>query len=323
MTTGTRWIRGSLGLAICASVMPAVETAFAADASVELLANRQAATPGETVALAVRFLLADETFIFWRDPGAVGEPTIVSWTGPAGTRFGPTRFPTPEKEEVRPGIQANVLTGEPVLLGSLEIPHSAKPGKDLVIRADVSFAVGGNDIAPQKRTLELTLPVGSPGQKAEPANQEVFEDAAYSQPVPIGKAKHIKLNAALEPKQIAVGGQAEITIHVDVKKGFHIQAHEPGVEGLVGVDLFLLPPEGVEVGGPSFPEGKARKVKYLGTVKEYGGQAKFGVPITLQPDFAGPASLSGLLLYQACSDKTGMCYPPEYVEWSVEIPAVE
>lgn len=310
-------------MAICAWVMPVVETAFAADASVELLANRQAATPGETVELAVRFLLSDEAFIFWRNPGAIGEPTIVSWTGPAGTKFGPTRFPTPEKEEVRPGILANVLTGEPVLLGSVEIPRSAKPGEDLVIRADVSFVVGGRNVAPQERALELTLPVGSPGQKAEPANQEVFEEAVYSQPAPIGKAKHVKLNAGLEPKQIAAGGQGEITFRVDVKKGFHIQAHQPGVEGLVGADLFLVPPEGVEVGGPSFPEGKPRKVKFLGTVKEYGGQVKFGVPITLKPDFAGPASLSGLLLYQACNDKTGMCYPPEYVEWSVEVPAVE
>ncbi len=323
MTIGARWIRGILGLAIYSSLMPVVEPALAADTSVELLANRQAATPGETVELAVRFLLPDEAFIFWQNPGAAGEPTIVSWTGPAGVKFGPTRYPTPQKEEVRPGIRANVLIGEPVLLGSVQIPKSAKPGEDLLIRADVSFAVGGGAIAPQKRALELTLPVNPPGQKSKSANQEVFEDAAYSQPVATNKAKHIKLSAGLEPKQISAGSRGMVTIRVEVKKGFHIQAHEPGVEGLVGADLFVVSPQGVELDGPSFPEGKPRKVKYLGTVKEYAGQVKFGIPISLKPDFAGPASLSGLLLYQGCSDKTGMCYPPEYVEWSVEIPAAE
>ena len=41
---------------------------------------------------------------------------------------------------------------------------------------------------------------------------EVFEEAAYSQPVPFGKAKHIKLNAGLEPKQIAAGSRGVLTI---------------------------------------------------------------------------------------------------------------
>lgn len=317
----------ALALALCITTCGPVASA---EVAVVLLADRTAAAPGETVNLALKFTIPEGSFIFWQHSGGKGTPTTVEWSARPDANFGELRYPVPQKQGIGSGAAANVLVGEPVLLSTVHVPDEAKPGQEILIEGVVTYAVGiaGDDEIAALGALSvadvaLRLAVASPGEASEPANQEVFEEAGYSMPVPAAKARHIKFQSGLKPAKVSAGGSAELTFEVQVKKGFHIQAHEPGVEGLVGADLFVVPPEGITVGEAVYPKGKSRKVKYLGTVREYGGQVRFVVPVTVGGEFVGPASVTGLLLYQGCNDKTGMCYPPEYVEWSVAIGAVK
>ena len=85
------------------------------------------------------------------------------------------------------------------------------------------------------------------------------------------------------------------------------------------MDLFFAPPPGVTVREPDYPKGKTREVKYLGKVDEYVGQIRLEAPLQVDSTFTG-GELAGLLRYQACDEKTGVCFPPEDVAWSLDLP---
>ena len=288
--------------------------------TVQLLADRSAVAPGQAVSLALRFEIGDEHHIYWRHPGDAGAATVVRWTSTDQASFGVLRFPVPQKLALADGRASYVLRYEATLLTTLTVPKDATPGQPLTIRGEVQYALGGAQLSLGHSPVELQLPVVSPGQQGEPVNKEVFEEAAYSRPVPADKAKHLKLRTELKPPSVQPGGKATAIFVVDIKKGFHIQAHEPGAKGLIGADLFFAPPPGITVGQPVFPKGKTREVKYLGKVNEYVGQVKFEVSLTVTADYAGHEPLAGLLLYQACDEKTGVCFPPEYVSWALKVP---
>ena len=317
--------RGSgLGVLTCwavFSLLGGFQAALAGDpAAVEFLADRSAAVPGQTVNLAIKFKIEENHYIFWRYPGDIGQAPSVKWSTPEGADFGELRFPVPEKLKLGPGKTANVLRYEPILLTELTVPKDAAPGQKLAIRGEARWVVGGSQTVDQSSTVELHLPIVSPGQEGEPTHKDVFEEAAYSMPVPANKAKHIKLHTMLKPAMVQPGGKASALFGVDIKKGFHLQAHLPGAQGLVGADLFLVPPAGVTAGKPVFPKGQTREVKYFGKVNEYVGQVTFEVPLEVSAEYAGDRPLEGLFLYQACDEKTGVCFPPQHVAWTLELP---
>ena len=302
-------------------LVQAAATAYAAlESTVELLADTAGAVPGQTVNLALRFKIPEESYIFWRNPGDSGEAPSIRWISPDATAFGVLRFPAPEKLDMGSGRRAYVLRYEPVLLSQLIVSTEAVSGTDLQIRGQLDWAEGTPEGIRSHRTeLSLSLPVTSKEGEAEETNEEVFTEAAYSMPVSAARAKHVKLHAELKPSHMAPGESASVVISVSIKKGFHVQAHDPGAQGLIGLDLFFAPPPGVTVREPDYPKGKTREVKYLGKVNEYVGQIRLEAPLQVDSTFTG-GELAGLLRYQACDEKTGVCFPPEDVAWSLDLP---
>jgi DsbC/DsbD-like thiol-disulfide interchange protein len=286
---------------------------------VDLLADTAGAVPGQTVRLAIRFNIPEDSYIFWQNPGDIGQAPTILWTSPNSDSFGVLRFPAPERLALGGSGWAYVLRYEPVLLSQMTVPIEAAPGTTLQIRGRLDWAEGTPDGVHSHRTpLSLDLPIVSQGSEPEDANEEVFTEAAYSMPEPASRAKHLKLDVESKPAQIVPGASAAAVISVSIKKGFHVQAHDPGAQGLIGLDLFFVPPPGVTVREPEYPKGTSREVKYLGKVHEYVGQVILEAPLNVESTFSG-GKLTGLLRYQACDDKTGVCFPPENVSWSLDL----
>ncbi|UCG34277.1 MAG: hypothetical protein JSU68_06490 [Phycisphaerales bacterium] len=307
-------------LALSVTLLNATPAVAEPEPGVELLADTVEVTPGQTVNLAVKFNIPEASYIFWQNPGDLGEAPAIQWTSPNAEYFGVLRFPAPEKLDVEGGGRAYVLRYEPVLLGQLTVSAEAAPGTRLQIQGQLDWVEGTpNEAHDRRTTLALSLPIVSPGSEPGAANEEVFAEAAYSMPVPPTRAKHVKLHAELKPSYVTTGESAIAVISVSINKGFHVQAHDPGARGLIGLDLFFVPPPGVTVHEPAYPEGKSREVKYLGKVNEYVGQVRLEAPLRVDKTFKG-GELSGLLRYQACDEKTGVCFPPEDVAWSLNLP---
>ena len=298
-------------IATAASAMPEPE--------VDLLADTAGAVPGQAVRLAIRFVIPEDSYIFWQNPGDIGQAPTIQWTSPNSDSLGVLRFPAPERLALDGGKWAYVLRYEPVLLSQMSVPTEAAPGTTLQIRGQLEWAEGTPQGVQSHRTaLSLDLPIVSQGSEPEEANEEVFTEAAYSMPVPASRAKHVKLHVESRPARIVPGESAVAVIGISIKKGFHVQAHDPGAQGLIGLDLFFVPPPGVMVRDPEYPKGTSREVKYLGKVNEYVGQVILEVPLKVESTFSG-GKLTGLLRYQACDDKTGVCFPPENVSWSLDL----
>ncbi len=304
-------------------------TAAAEPVKVELLSAADGVRPGHAIEMAVKFELPDQVVIGWEARGGVPATMVrLEVVGSAAT-VGRLRFPSPERHGTAGGGFAIVMSGSPVILTTINVPADAPSGSWIEIRGEATWAAaqlgeGGVIGKPDRGREELavTLPVVAAGEEPVPINQGVFEEAAYAMPVEAGKAKHVKLAA----RHARGDGAGEVVLEVEVGRKVHIQAHEPGVEGLVGADVFVVPPHKMRVGEPAFPVGKAREVPYLGKVREYEGKVTLEIPLseeagaTDEVSPGGPRVVRGVFLYQACDTKTNQCYPPEYVEWEVEVP---
>ena len=63
--------------------------------TVELTANSQTITPGETIEVGVVLAMEEHWHALWVNAGEEGEPPRVSWTLPPGVTAGPMRYPIP------------------------------------------------------------------------------------------------------------------------------------------------------------------------------------------------------------------------------------
>jgi thiol:disulfide interchange protein DsbD len=120
------------------------------------------ARPGRPLPVAVRLQVAPGWYVYWRQPGEAGLPTLVEWALPPGWRAAPLRWPVPERYEVM-GMVSHALRGDVVLLGAITPPADARGPQTL--RATVRYGVCRDVCIPGSAELALTLPV----RDAEPA----------------------------------------------------------------------------------------------------------------------------------------------------------
>ena len=109
-------------------------------------------------------------------------------------------------------------------------------------------------------------------------------------------------------------------LQLNIKSGMRIQSHTPTIPGLVGTDVFVERTPGLIIEAPIYPPPEERVDKNLGRLSEYGGRCLLRLPVSADMDLAaGPLRVAGVLKYQACDKKTGKCFRPEAVAWSVEL----
>jgi uncharacterized protein YyaL (SSP411 family) len=157
--------------------------------------------------------------------------------------------------------------------------------------------------------------------RLEPALVQAIgaQDAAEEAPVVVRDAP-AKIFAAAERITVGPGAPASLPIEIRIDDGFHITAHDPGIEGLVpfevrieggtGVNAVVKYPAGAPYEGAAVPpEDRGRMRVYTGTVRfvislERTDDPWTGIPLVI-------------ITYQPCTDDA--CFQPITVELDVAI----
>ncbi len=199
--------RLAVGLLLAAGVPPAVFAQASPGATapvartgaqrvdaveVELVAERGAIVPGGRLDLALRIRHDPHWHTYWRNPGDSGLPTRVEPSGPSGTRFGPVRWPAPERLWVGP-LANYGYEGEVVLPFAVEVPADLA-GPRARFEAGAQWLVCKDVCIPGEARVAIELPVAAAGTApARSAAAGLFEAAQRRTPdpaAPLAAAAH-------------------------------------------------------------------------------------------------------------------------------------
>ena len=295
-----------------------------AKATAELLADRTALVPGQPATLAVPFVVKDGWHLYWRNPGGPGMAASVQWTLPPGFEAGPLQFPAPRRYPTTVE-DSFVLGSRPVLLAELTVPDDTPTDEPVTLTGRLRWLVcDKNSCVLEDQTLSITLPIVADASKSEAANENRFRAARRALPVASDAAEYIALRVLADVDRVRPKDHFRIAIVVDIKEGHHIQSNKPLQKESHATDVFPDTVAGLTIGDATYPEAARREIAGIGTVAEFHGRLAIVLPVKAEPDLNGPTTtITGVLTYQACDDRTGSCAPPETVEWSVTIPVAE
>ncbi len=146
------------------SMRPQAEDAFAKAGppkpplvQADLIADKAAVRPGETVTVALRQRIKPGWHTYWTNPGDSGEPTRIDWALPEGVTAGPIQWPTPGAIPVGPLVNFG-YSGDILLLSDITIPASAT-GSSVDLAADAKWLVCEQICVPEEAALRLSLPL--------------------------------------------------------------------------------------------------------------------------------------------------------------------
>ncbi len=128
-------------------------------ARVELLTEKEAATPGETQWLGVHIKPEDGWHVYWQNPGDSGLPPrgeLVS--DPSGSKFGPIQFPTPARIPYGPLVNFG-YPGEVLYPLKWEMSKAISAGENITITANLKWLICKEECVPGRALLKLALPV--------------------------------------------------------------------------------------------------------------------------------------------------------------------
>ena len=113
----------------------------------------------------------------------------------------------------------------------------------------------------------------------------------------------------IEPACLTPGAPARLTITLDVPDGCHIQAHAPRDPFLIPTVLEIDAVGDVNVGPPVYPAPVVERFEWTPVELDvYRGRVDIEVPIDAGVLAADRITITGRLLYQACTSTA--CLPP-------------
>ncbi len=124
---------------------------------IELVAEKTAVKPGETITLALRQQITPGWHTYWMNPGDSGEPTRIEWELPAGASAGPIQWPIPEAIPVGPLMNFG-YSDEVLLLSDITIPENIS-GPVIEIAGKVKWLVCEEICIPESAGASLRLPL--------------------------------------------------------------------------------------------------------------------------------------------------------------------
>jgi len=287
---------------------------------VALLADHDSVAAGGSVTLGLNFKIPNGWHIYWRFAGDSGLPPRVTWTLPQGAGVGQLRFPVPERHVDKAGLTTYILEGQPVLLADFTAPPTASPGTSLRVQGEVAWLVCKEACVMQQQTVSLDLPVVDAADRRKPANQELFESALAALPAGMTDSKYVKVSTALNASAVRPGDEVEAALVLDVASGHHIQSNKPASEFFIPTELIVEPAEGLEPGAARFPPPRVRTDRAGQRQSEFAGRTVIRIPLKANAGLAADQPLRGLVRFQVCNDETGVCFPPETVDWSLRVP---
>jgi len=185
------------------STLWASDSARTEQVRLSLLPELDAATPGSTLWVGLRFDLIPEWHVYWRNPGDSGEAPRVQWQLPGGWQAGDIHWPTPKRIPVGPLVNYG-YSDSVTFLVPVAVPPEQAAGVSVGMRADVNWLVCREECIPQEAVLEITLPVRQAGGHRVATN--AFDDVRARWPVAgPGNAGYIRGDDALTLRMEATG----------------------------------------------------------------------------------------------------------------------
>jgi len=203
---------------------------------------------------------------------------------------------------------------------SVEIPISREN------TAAVNFALqtksqGCADIGvcypPQKKTLNIQL-AAIKNQVATTSNANIAPISPSPKKGSFNLARELGIttlgdaNAPLHPDKafaydISAKDKQNLNARWDITEGHYLYQHKLKFS-------LVNPPEGVSLGKPNLPKGKAEHDQYFGDIVTYNKSFSVKLPLIGTAD-----SVTVKTSYQGCSKLTGICYPPQTKTQTVDL----
>ena len=124
---------------------------------------------------------------------------------------------------------------------------------------------------------------------------------------------------SISADQVSPGQKFEVTVIAEIKKGIHLQAHQPADDYLIPTELALEKTDSLTYGEIRYPDPVERKFSFSPRpVLVYEDKLVFRFAVTVTPNAAlGQHEIRGSLRYQSCNDK--QCYAPARIEIKIPI----
>jgi thiol:disulfide interchange protein DsbD len=128
----------------------------------------------------------------------------------------------------------------------------------------------------------------------------------------------VKAQGYVSARPVPAGEPAQAAVVLTVREGWHVNAHEPPLDYLIGTTLDLTAPEDFDLNAPSYPAPKRLAFDFArDSLDVYAGCTPIFLSLRAHADSdPGPHPLTGTVRVQACNDQT--CLRPATI--SVEIP---
>jgi thiol:disulfide interchange protein DsbD len=135
-----------------------------------------------------------------------------------------------------------------------------------------------------------------------------------------GSASVVQTSALLSVKAVPQGTEFKAAVVLDIQEPWHVNVNNPKSEYLIGTELALTPPKGIEVLGIQYPLARSVKPDFSNdTMEVYQGKAPIIVTLKASPNLPlGSQVLKGELTVQACDNSK--CIAPSTMD--IEIPIV-
>lgn len=138
--------------------------------TVQLIAEKDAITPGAPFTVALRQEITPGWHTYWSNPGDTGLATTVTWQLPEGFTASDLQFPTPHRQPtgglVNYGYENSVM-----IFTTITPPANVTVGQEVTLQGKASWLVCKESCIPESASFLLTLPV------KEQANPSAWDSA--------------------------------------------------------------------------------------------------------------------------------------------------
>ncbi len=138
----------------------------------------------------------------------------------------------------------------------------------------------------------------------------IFSATASAQP-------NITVNGSVAPGKVARGRTAQVTVVMNIPRGYHVHSNKPLEKFLIATQLQVEAPNGLRVGPVSYPRALLRQLKFSkNRVAVYEGRVTMRFSVAVPANFrTGSAEIKAKVRYQSCDDE--VCFPPQTKEEKV------
>jgi thiol:disulfide interchange protein DsbD len=139
---------------------------------------------------------------------------------------------------------------------------------------------------------------------------------------PAGSAGKVEAEVKLSQNVVPAGDSVAAAVVMNIDEGWHVNAHEPTLDYLIGTELTIDTHSGFMVSGMQYPESERFTFAFAGEPLDvYQGDAPIFFTLATSSGLApGSYTLTGNLRVQACDDKS--CLAPSTLDISMPVEVV-